>query len=164
MITWAFPASSQSHFFTKELFKELREYVGITEMRNSKFFHEDTNLFIRNLLTDSLIIDDIGKDVVELVSDNYPYGIYSFELSSSPVFPQIFLRRNNEYEILNTSRAFSEILKDLIAYFEKYPDVPKKLLPLYTDAVFRVSMEKWHQKPFGIISINDYYLDILYGK
>jgi hypothetical protein len=89
-----------------------------------------------------IIFNEIsGKNIdIEPEAHAYKYGIYSFKGIETPNFYEILIRRGEEYEILGVlgGKSLMEIIKDLISYFDRYPEVPQRLFPLYVNAVTKV--------------------------
>jgi hypothetical protein len=124
---------AQDTFFSDSLRKELKQYLVDKDVAWDQNSYNSGMLNIRN---------EIRKENIDTNPKykDYKYGIYSFWGDMTPIFSEILIRRGNKYEILGmlSGKSLMEIMTELIAYFYRYPEVPKQLFPLYVDAVSRV--------------------------
>lgn len=93
--------------------------------------YDDSSLIITNLLSSSNECPS---------NDKYKNGIYSFEVIGSHQYKYILLKNIKEFKILRLSyptgtRDFSDVLNELLDYFDQNKDLDRRLLPFYTKAI-----------------------------
>jgi hypothetical protein len=124
---------AQDAFFNDSLRRDLKNYLVDKNVALDRENYSIGNLNIFNEINNKNIdLYDQDKD--------YKYGIYSFRGINTPAFSEILIRRGDEYEILGMLNEgdLMDIMIKLIAYFYRYPDIPKELFPLYVDVVSRI--------------------------
>ncbi len=131
---------AQDTFFNDSLRRHLKHYlVDKGAIEGNREQYSPFNLIIFNEINNQNVDRPCESRV-------YEYGIYSFKGIETPNYYDILIRRGNEYEILGVlnDRSLMETMTKLIAYFYRYPEVPKELFPLYVDAVSNVYNRNSH--------------------
>ncbi len=130
---------AQDTFFNDSLRMRLKHYLVDKKAASNRDNYSPFNLIIFNEINGENI--DQHPEIRA-----YKYGIYSFKGLEAPNYQEVLIRCGDEYEILGmlNDKSLEETLIKLIAYFYRYPEVPKELFPLYVDAVLRVYNLNFH--------------------
>jgi hypothetical protein len=133
------PVHAQDSFFTDSLRKELKQHLIDRNIASYPEQYFSGGLNILNMISMNLISEDPP-------TAEYKFGIYCFWGNMFPILSEILIRRGDEYEILEmvNGNSLMEIMTELIAYFDRHPEVNRYLFPLYVDAVSRVYFENSH--------------------
>lgn len=108
------------------------------------FLNARSPVFVANLLSDSVAYSDIQKRVARdstykgsfnpsniLNQNTRKIDIYRVGAMNCPVTDHILLIKGKEMTFINMHKCYSEVIKEVMRYFEKNKDVDKRLMPLY---------------------------------
>ncbi len=172
-------------FFNKKLRIELMDFLVSMKMISSDDYNDflvvikkptsdESDIINFDLSNLPYIKNELTGENMTLHPDKYEYGIYSFTGNILHGPKHILLKKGSEHQILQMNgwdwgdgkgiRHFDKIVLDLFQYFKENPNIDSKLLPLYTDAVFRVYYENYKLTPPTTEHIKEEYKKILNGE
>lgn len=75
--------------------------------------------------------------------EGFDIGLFEFFICGADQFSYVLLKYKNNYDCLsfynlgqvNRENEFSDVIKYLISYFERYPDIDRRLMPYYLGCI-----------------------------
>lgn len=130
LILLVLPCSiSAQIIFSDSVRHEMRRYLYNAGDALNPDTYTYGNLWIRSKLTGTLIDFDTKSNSIDIIS---------FKDASPHTYRHILLVYNDKYHMINMNQSYSEIMKDLLSFFDNNPEIDDRVLLLFNKYIYKV--------------------------